>query len=468
MLTLVATHVMAPRPWLHHLVGWSLHLIGALFLYLAVRIRDESEGDWVALWIAALFLLHPVGVEAFVWIHGRSDLVAGVCLAALAALRPGRRLLSPLVVFGWIGLVFLGAAAKLTFIPAAMALWLGATLRAKPGARSMVALGAAVAVGAGAFLVLRANRAPFDPHIASGSSVLGAADLWAFFPKMIAKAVYATMSLRTEAMQSLAWSAVRPWGAAEFLGISLGAVFVVGLAWRRDWGGLAYLLGALATLAPTIVVTRAIWFGFDRYLYMPLILVLLAAAPYVRALVTRGAVSRPLMVFAACAILLIAGVNSNLASRAYADHLSFMAALVEARPDDPTVRLFVARELGARERPEAVRQAIQQLPGPPWPQAMIAPLIALSRELEDDKILDRTMTYAADAFGDDPLIAAHVVRWHHDRQRLDAALMVAARYPTEHPLCFELRKEMQGWLSAATQDARARIVQAIESLRCGR
>jgi hypothetical protein len=85
MFTLLASHALVPRPWLHHAVSWGLHVATAASLYVLLLRRVSNHGwrhaDGAAFVLAALFLLHPVTAEAYVWINGRSDLLAGFWLA---------------------------------------------------------------------------------------------------------------------------------------------------------------------------------------------------------------------------------------------------------------------------------------------------------------------------------------------------------------------------------------------------
>ena len=60
MLTLLATHLVAPEAWLHHVMSWLLHAATALLLFTVLREQSGDAPtrttDAVAALLAALFL----------------------------------------------------------------------------------------------------------------------------------------------------------------------------------------------------------------------------------------------------------------------------------------------------------------------------------------------------------------------------------------------------------------------------
>jgi protein O-mannosyl-transferase len=75
----------------HHLVNLALHILGALLLFLVLRLL---AGDvWPAAFTAFLFAVHPLHVESVAWVAERKDVLAGVffMLTLLAWLRYLRR-----------------------------------------------------------------------------------------------------------------------------------------------------------------------------------------------------------------------------------------------------------------------------------------------------------------------------------------------------------------------------------------
>lgn len=388
MLTLLATHLLVSEPWLHHLVSWLLHAATALLLFAVLRRPNDDlptqTTDAVAALFAALFFLHPVHVESYVWINGRSDLLGGFWLAALAfVLAKARDLSSPR--FGppfVVGLVaFLGASSKLPFVIAAGAVWLAWAIRGRLAARRVY--GAAIALGVGAHLFLRMVFAPFRDQLGTSGSILLDPGVWASLPKLMGKGAEALLTFRAEAMQSLSWVLFGPWSFGDWVGLATTVFALLFLARRRDWPGLVYAIGALLTLAPVVVVSRSFWMGFDRYLYMPSILVVLAVAPYVVSAVSRRPGRR--LAFSAIAViaLVFASFMTHRASAAYASQEAYDRALLIDHSDDPTTHYYFARATDRSGDEAGLRARLSAMPPPPWPRPIIVPTYELAAKVSD-------------------------------------------------------------------------------------
>ncbi len=78
-------HLWGLHPWGFHLENILLHGFTAILLWLALR-RLGAHGAWLG---AALFALHPVGVESVAWITERKNTLSGVFFlgSILAAVR---------------------------------------------------------------------------------------------------------------------------------------------------------------------------------------------------------------------------------------------------------------------------------------------------------------------------------------------------------------------------------------------
>ena len=391
MLTLIATHLLAPEPWLHHAVSWLLHAATSLLLFVVLRSQpptasnvDHATNDFVAAGLAALFFLHPVHVESYVWINGRSDLLAGFWLVALvfwlnqmsAAPRPGW--VQPFVL----SLVaLLGASSKLPFAIAALAAWL-AWASGTCAAQSRRA-GSAIASGIAVHLVLRTVFAPFQGQLGASENVFADPEIWSSVPKLVGKGAAALLSFRAEAMQSLSWVLFGPWSASDWIGLAVTLLGLGFLISRRDWSGLAYAVGAILTLAPVAIVSGAFWMGFDRYLYMPTILALLAIAPQVVGAVSRGRGRRIAAGVLGLGLLAYSALQTHAASQAYASQDAYDHALRRDHVEDPSIHFYFARIAARHGDDDKLREELASMPSPPWPRPIIVPTYDLAIKAND-------------------------------------------------------------------------------------
>lgn len=466
MLTLVATHLLAPRPLAHHVVGWVLHVLTAWLLWLALRASDKRDLSLpVHIALAGLFLLHPVGVESYVWINGRSDLMAGACLAALLLTCASTQRVKPSHACLIFVLCSLGSASKETFIPAVLASICALALSPAPGASdTRRAFGQIFPVVAAVSCYAVARFLILPPSSASlGGNPFASQVGWLFTPKLGAIASYALVSLRAANMQSLSWDMLRDLSLAEWCCGGLGLGCVIGLLVVRDWRGLGLTLAAAACLAPTVLVAFSIWLGFDRYLYMPLLLVTFMVSPHVTRAWTRFAGVVPRVVpLAAAGVLAIAAFNTFLASRAYRDQATWLATLAAERPADPTVVTFLAQEVG----PPAAAAVLERLPPPPWPQSMIAPAITLAHANGLSDLAARVSEYGVRNYRSNPLIVALALRERYEAGHRDAALALLSGLSAASPYCWEIEKQLGIWADREGPVERSKLTDAASQLHC--
>jgi len=448
MVTLIAAHLLAPEPWLHHAVSWLLHAATSLLLFGVFRSPAlggpsvQSDGvttDIVAAGLAALFFLHPVHVESYVWINGRSDLVAGFWLVALAYLlskmsdAPRRGLGSVFAV----GLVaFLGASSKLPFAIAAVAVWFAWATRTRAPQSRMA--GSAIAAGVGVHLILRAVFAPFRGQVGASENVFSDPAIWLSIPRLVGKGTEALLTFPAEAMQSLSWVLFGPWATSDWLGLAIAVLVLSFLSYRRDWPGLVYWIGALLTLAPVVVVSSVFWMGFDRYLYMPAILALLALSPYVVRAASRSRGARVALCALGFGLLAYAALQTHGASEAYASQEAYDQALVRDHSDDPSIHYYFAVVASRRANQTAVREHLSSMPSPPWPKPIII------------------RTYELAARANDTV---------KTREAVDALVATARRGPR----CEIVRAQLETWLAKAPDPSTGKhIEEALATLSCVR
>lgn len=446
MLTLLATHLLAPEPWLHHVVSWVLHAATAFLLFSVLRqqlsrYKDASQGvvDTVSAILACIFFLHPVHVESYVWINGRSDLLGGFWLVALAFLlnrtaNESSRRGGTAVVIGLVA--FLGAGSKLPFAIAAAAIWLAWAIRDRSLLRGVY--GAAIAVGVGAHVVLRTVFAPFRGQLGTSDDILLDTGVWLALPRLFAQGIASLMALRAEAMQSLSWVLFGPWSFYDWAGFVVIVLALLGLMRRRDWPGLICLIGAFLTLAPVAVVSRSFWMGFDRYLYMPSILLFLAAAPYVLRGFVRGTREHNLAIGALwVCMLIVSATQTHQASAAYASQEAYDEALLRDHPDDPTIHYYLARAADRSGNKAGIQERLSGMPPPPWPRPIVVPTYELATKVSDTPRA-RQAIEALVASEDDGMACADIrsqlETWHGrapDTANADALTAALARLSCE-------------------------------------
>ncbi|MFW2388815.1 MAG: hypothetical protein ACN4G0_10790, partial [Polyangiales bacterium] len=366
------------------------------------------------------------------------DLLAGFWLVALLFSlnelhenpRPGR---SQLLVVG--ALAFLGASSKLPFAIAAVAAWLAWSIRTRaPESRRA---GSAITAGIAVHLVLRAIFAPFQGQLGASENVFADPQIWFALPKIVGKGAAALLSFRAEAMQSLSWALFGTWSPADWLGLLVVVLVFAVLLYRKDWPGLVYWLGAWLTLAPVLIVSGAFWMGFDRYLYIPSILAVLALSPYVARAASHGRNVRVAMVAASLVLILLAAFQSRKASTAYAGQDSYDRALLRDHADDPSIHYYFARVASRSGDDEALREHLSSMPAPPWPRPIIVQTYDLAKRANDDA---------------------------KSREAIDALVATADGASR----CAAVRAQLEAWLEDSEDPAAAEpLEQALQRVKCG-
>jgi tetratricopeptide (TPR) repeat protein len=111
----------------HHLVSVLYHATGAILLYAAVRRMTGKEAE--SGFVAALFAVHPLHVEAVVWLSERREVLGGLfwALSLLAyaryAERPGARRYAFLVLAFALGLLSKPTVVTLPFVLLLLDCW---------------------------------------------------------------------------------------------------------------------------------------------------------------------------------------------------------------------------------------------------------------------------------------------------------------------------------------------------------
>jgi hypothetical protein len=166
----------------------------------------------------------------------------------------------------------------------------------------------------------------------------------------------------------------QPMAMVAGLAVATVAALVV-LLRRRRTGAVVLVLGAGAALLPAALVSDAWWFGFDRYLYLPAILLIFAVvsawpAPNVRGESAAAASNRLALVGLVVCWCGVAGWGLWRTARAYSGPQAFAIAMTDERPEDPSGWLWLARDVakaGFVPRARAVLAAMPADPEGAWP-----------------------------------------------------------------------------------------------------
>lgn len=401
----------------HHAISLLIHWVACLLLVAVGRRAGLGRGAWV---VAAALALHPALGEAWIWVNGRSDAMAGVCLVGLALALQGEGRLAKAGVFV---ATALGLLCKITFGPAASALILAACLRDGRWVRF-----APHAAGAVAALGLRGVVLGGSPS--SGVELLGPA-LLERLPRVLAMAGHTLAVPAARPMRCLAWELATPWGAAAVFGAVLVVGLAVALVVRRSWWGLALLGGAVGAIAPTSLVGDVFWLGFDRYLYLPGVLLALGVIGGLRG--GTGAAPRALAVVLA-AVLGLCALGSWLTSTFYGSQNDFVYSIVEQRPDDAAGWLLLALSLGQAGAIDDGVAALTRVPQElPVPLAHLRARARLTLGDVDGAVADVEATLAAHPDSRSARMLALAMRVRQGRW--DAALPLARQTVADPASC---------------------------------
>lgn len=329
--------LLGPGPRGFHAVALALHALAA---FLACRLlRRRGVRLPIAALAAALLAAHPLATEAVHWISARPDLLVGLALpAALLAALAGRPLLAAALAGAAPFAKETGALLPLAVVPV---LW-SAAPRRRAGAATAVALGLLAA-----YLALRGGAGVGTPGLPARAGG----------PAGLAGVLHATGDATAALLAAVAWplplDAARrlppPTAGGWLLGgaLAAGALAAAATAWRRRDGlWVALPIAAVGPLALAALYGAGL---AERYLYLPLVAVALAAGLGAEALARRlgpGADRAGWAAAAAAAALMLAMVPADRArARQWAQPLELFASAVAADPANPDAHQLHGAEL---------------------------------------------------------------------------------------------------------------------------
>jgi len=310
----------------HHRTNALIHAAAALLLYIVLRAMTGSL--WGSALVAALFAIHPLHVESVAWVSERKDVLSGffwiLTMGAYThyAKNPSlRRYLLVLVSFG-MGLLSKPMLVTLPFVLLLLDYW---PLKRLAGTRTAFDpwVYAGGTAGRAGLLRLIVEKVPLFIVAAAACIVTLIAQrevgaLWTLekmpFEQRIANAFVAYMEYIRKMLWPADLSVLYPhagmppaWktGLAVTLIVSLSYVAV------RKAREMPFLLVGwlwyLGTLVPVIgIIQVGSQSMADRYTYLPLVGLFLAAAWGAKSLVEKRPLLKPVVI--ACVIVALAGL----------------------------------------------------------------------------------------------------------------------------------------------------------------
>jgi protein O-mannosyl-transferase len=475
----------AGRPWLFHLHNVLTHAVSAALLALLALGLGLSPG--AALLAAGVFAVHPVLSESVAWISGRTDLFAGVfTLATLVLLRAwrtgglprraGGAVPWPAGITFFLALVSKESAAALIVLAPMVAIWPVIRDRSPLATVSLRRAGVVLGTALALYALLR-------------FSVLGAGGLGGHGVLPMRGSLPDRLLLGGALMLTYIGKVVFPWhlapeppailaGGRAPIGLGLaGLVLLAALfaLWVRSLGrglrgvserpvdSLAFSTGLglfLFGLLPALQwISTGEIYG-ERFLYLPLAGLLLAAGACVNRWVARSS-ARPVVALALVGLPLATVLELRLPD--WKDEPSLFRQAARTHPQSARALANYGLALGARGQAEdallLLERAVRLDPGDPWKRGQYgAMLVTVGRSGEG---VDQLETVYAAGVRSKTLLKnlgialSRAGRYEEAVERLNAALNLDPSDATVYDALGMAQRKRGRWDEAARSFARA-------------
>ncbi len=357
------------NPSAHHVVNVLFHIINSLLLYCF--LRGTTGTVWRSFLVAALFAIHPLHVQSVAWISERKD-VLSTCFWLCTMIFYGRYVRGGTTAGKYLGVLFfyaLGCMSKpmvvtLPFVLLLMDYW---PLKRK-GEWAKCVLEKIPLFVMSLIMAIVTLHAQHCGNAISSWEVLP----W-FFRLHNALVSYVVYIIKTFWPVNLAFfyshfgSQTQSWEVVASV-IVLAGISVTAL-WqrvRRPWFLVGWLW-YLGTLVPVIGLIQVGGQGLaDRYTYVPLIGLFVAAAWGFAELVDKLHLFRRMLIFIAGILLMILMIVTSVQAGYWRDAVTvFQRALEVTRPNSMLYIMGGNAFMGQEMYDEAIRQyqkALQVVP----------------------------------------------------------------------------------------------------------
>jgi tetratricopeptide (TPR) repeat protein len=369
----------------HHLTNLLLHLANTLLL-LAFLARSTGA-RWRSLFVAALFALHPLHVEAVAWVAERKELLCALfeILALLAYIRYARapRFWSYAPVWGLFAIALLSKTMAITF-PFLLLLvdyWPLGRLDFDGGVKGGVStlgrlvmekvpLFALIPFAAWATVAAQAAAEAFGPggRLPLADRLANAGLAYGWYPlKMLAPTRLAAYYPHTQGRYSLALLSL----SLALLAAATAAALWLGRRHRYVPVGWFWYAGTLVPVIGIVQVGLQAW--ADRYTYIPLVGLFIIISWGAHDALLRGAPRRTLaLASSACLCALALAAVAQAQVRTWRSTETLNRHILRYYPQCPIALINLGNELGKQERcAEAVgfyEQAARLTSLPPAPK----------------------------------------------------------------------------------------------------
>jgi len=460
--SLIATAHAGGAMRAHHLVSLGLHALTAFLVGLV--LARAGRPTWLVALASGLVAAHPALIEAWVWVAGRADLVAGLAVAVVAWAFPARleRTTKASFVVGALALAA-GTLAKETFLfigPLVAIRGVFSATASRKQRLTTTGLAIVVPLAALALVMMRVRAETLVvPDFADALVWLRRA------PRMLGESAIVVLVPYQRAMRSLAFDFQTPVGAVTLVGaVAYGAAIAAAIS-EKKVGVALVLLGSAASLIVSSHVADHFWLGFDRFLYAPVVALAITLGEAFEG--APESVSLPSRVVLGIAVIGLAGL-AHLGARAFSSESAFERAMRDERPSDPSPYFLEARRLARDGRADRSLMRVDRAPSTTSPALERERAVRQMAAGERDRGL-ATIARIAQVRPGDPMVAADALTIAALRRRYaelpGLAETASQRISARRTGCSSLGPEVASTSSGADPDRDA-WVEARTILHC--